>query len=51
MTISNISEESTWLIVTKCNEEPSGAEGTELCSDGPGHMTKMADMPVASINL
>ena len=26
-------------------------EGTEVCSNGPGHMTKMAAMPIHGINL
>ena len=31
--------------------EPSWAEVTKICPDGPGHMTKMAIMPIDSKNL
>ena len=41
MTISNIASEATGPIVTKFNVDPSGAEGTKTCKNGPGHMTNM----------
>ena len=44
----HISPEVTGPIVTKFYVEPSGAEGTKICSNGPGHMTNMATMPVIS---
>ena len=37
-----ISPEATGQIVTKVYVEPSGAEGTKTCSNGPGQMTDMA---------
>ena len=31
--------------------EPTWDGGTKVCSNGPGHMTKMADMPIYGKNL
>ena len=45
MTILNISSEATGPIVTKFYVEPSGDEGTQICSNGPGHMTNMMAIP------
>ena len=42
MTVSNISSEATWLIVTKLYVEPFKVEGTKMCPNGPGHMTNMS---------
>ena len=43
MTSSNISEANCKRIL-----EPSRAEETEICSDGPGHLSRIVDMPVDS---
>ena len=51
MTILNISSEATGLIVTKFHIEPLWAEGRNVCSDSPSHMTNMAAMPVYGKNL
>ena len=51
MTISIISSEATEPIVNKFNVEPSGAEGTNIFQNSPGHMTNMVAMPVDSKNL
>ena len=46
-TFSNIcSSETTGLIETKFHAEPPWIGGTKVCSNGPGHMTKMAVMPI-----
>ena len=44
--ISNVSSEAPGPIITKFYVEPSGAERTKACSNGPGHMTNMMAMPV-----
>ena len=49
--ISNNSSNNTELTVTKFHLEPSGAEGTKICSNHPDHMTKMATMPICGKNL
>ena len=46
MAVSNTCSEATRPVVTKFYIEPSGAEGTKICSNGPGHMTNMAAMLV-----
>ena len=51
MAVSNISSEATGPVVTKFYVEPSGAEGTKICLNGPGYMTNMVAMPVDSKNL
>ena len=33
-------------IGTKCHVEPPWNKGTNVCSNSPGHMTKMAAMPI-----
>ena len=51
-TISNdFSSETTGPIVTKFHMWPPGVGGTKSCSNGPGHMTKMAAMPIYGKNL
>ena len=44
---SNIfSSETTWPIKFKFHMETPYDAGTKVCSNGPGHMTKMAAMPI-----
>ena len=51
-TFSNIfSSETAWPIKAKFYVEPSWEGGTEVCINGPGHMTKMAAMPIYGKNL
>ena len=51
-TFSNIfSSETTGLIEAKFYVEPPWDRGTKVCSNGPGHMTKMAAMPIHAKNL
>ena len=51
-TISNIfSSETAWPIKAKFNVEPPWEGGTKVCINGPGHMTKMAAMPIYGKNL
>ena len=46
-TISNVfSSETAWPIKAKFYVEPSWEGGTKGCINGPGHMTKMAAMPI-----
>ena len=46
-TFSNIfSAETTGLIEATFHEEPPSDGGTKVCLNGPGHMTKMAAMPI-----
>ena len=48
-TFSNIfSSETTGLIEAKFHLEPPWDGGTKVCSNGPGHLTKMAAMPIYS---
>ena len=42
----NISSETAWPIKVKFHMEPPWDGGTKVCSNGPGHMTKMATMPI-----
>ena len=49
---SNVfSSDTTWPIKAKFYVEPSWKGGTKVCIKGPGHMTKMADMPIYGKNL
>ena len=49
---SNIfSSEITGPIEAKFHVEPPWDGGTEVCSNGLGHMTKMAAMPIYGKNL
>ena len=51
-TFSNIfSSETTGLIEAKFHMEPPWDGGMEVCSNGPGHMTKMVAMPIYGKNL
>ena len=45
------SSEVTGSIEAKCHMESPWDEGTKVCSNGPGHMTKMAAMPIYGKNL
>ena len=51
-TFSNIfSSETTGPIEAKFHVEPPWDGGMKVCSNGPGHMTKMAAMPIYGENL
>ena len=50
-TFSNISSETTVRIEAKFHVKPPWDEGTKVCSNGPGHMTNMAAMPIYGKNL
>ena len=51
-TFSNIFfSETTGPIETKFHMEPPWDGGSKDCSNGPGHMTKMAGVPVYGKNL
>ena len=51
-TISNdFSSETTGPIATKFHIQPSGPLGKKSCSNGLGHMTNMAAMPIYGKNL
>ena len=51
-TILNIfSSETAWPIKAKFYVEPPWEGGTEVYINGPGHMTKMAAMPIYGKNL
>ena len=51
-TFSNIfSSETTGPVKVKFHMEPPWDGGTKVCSTGPGHMTKMAAMPIYGKNL
>ena len=43
--------ETAWPIKVKFHMEPPWNGGTKICSNGPGHMTKMATMPIYGQNL
>ena len=46
-TFSNtVSSETTGSIEAKYHMEPPWDGGTKVCANGPGHMTKMAAMPI-----
>ena len=45
------SSETTWPIKAKFYVEPPWEGGTKVCINGPGHMTKMAAMPIYGKNL
>ena len=49
---SNVfSSETAWPIKAKFYVEPPLEGGTKVCINGPGHMTKMAAMPIYGKNL
>ena len=51
-TISNVfSSETTWPIKAKFYVEPRWEGGLKVYINGPGHMTKMAAMPIYGKNL
>ena len=51
-TFSNgFTSETTWPIKAKFYVEPPWAGGTKIYINGPGHMTKMAAMPIYGKNL
>ena len=51
-TFSNVfSSETAWPIKVKFYVEPPWEGGTKVCINGPGHMTKMAAMPIYGKNL
>ena len=41
-----LSSETTWPIKAKFYAEPPWKGGTQLCTNGPGHMTKTAAMSI-----
>ena len=45
------SSETTWPIKAKLYVEPPWEGGTNVYINGPGHMTKMATMPIYGKNL
>ena len=50
-TFSNIfSSETAWPIKAKFYMKPPWKEGTKVYINGPGHMTKMAAMPIYGKN-
>ena len=51
-TISNdFSSETTGPTATKFHRQPPGPLGQKTCSNGPGHVTNMAAMPLYGKNL
>ena len=51
-TFSNVfSSETAWPIKAKFYVEPAWEGGTKLYINGPGHITKMAAMPIYGKNL
>ena len=50
-TFSNISSETTGRIEAKFHVGPSWDGGTKVCSNGTGHMIKLAAMPIYGKNL
>ena len=47
---SNIFSETAWMIKAKFYVEPPWVGGTKVYINGPGHMTKMAAMPIFGKN-
>ena len=50
-TFSNISSETAGLIKAKFHMEPPWDGGTKVCTNGLGHMTKIAALPIYGKNL
>ena len=48
---NNFSSETAWPIKAKFYVEPPWEGVTKVCINGPGHMTKMAAMPIYGKNL
>ena len=51
MSVSNIPSKAIGSVVTKFHLEPPGAEGTKNCSNGSGHITNKAALPIYGKNL
>ena len=49
--ISNISSKTAWPFKAKFHVEPPREGGTKVCINDPGHMTKMAAIPLYGKNL
>ena len=49
-TFSNVFSETAGPIEAKFHVEPPGDRGTKVCLRGPGHMTKVATMPIYGKN-
>ena len=49
-TLNIFSSETTWPIKVKFHMEPPWDGGRKVCSDDPGHMTKMSAMPIYGKN-
>ena len=45
------SVETSWSIEAKFHVDPLWDRGTKVCSNCPGHMTKMAAMPIYGKNI
>ena len=43
------SSETTGPIEAKFHKEPTWDRGTKVCSNGSGHMAKMATMPICGL--
>ena len=51
-TFSNVfSSEAAWPVKAKFYVEPPWEGGTKVYINGPGHMTKLASMPIYGKNL
>ena len=48
---SNIFSKTAFQSSAKLHVEPPWEEGTKVYINGPGHMAKMADMPIYAKNL
>ena len=51
LTFSNISSETTGPIEAKFHVEPPCDGGMKVYPNGPGHITKMTEMPICGKNL
>ena len=49
--VNIFSSEITGPVETRFHVEPPWDGGMKVCSNGPGHMTKMAAMPIYGKNL
>ena len=49
--LNSFSSETAWPIKVKFHMAPPWDGGTKLCSNGPGHITKMATMSIDGKNL
>ena len=48
---NDFSSETIWPIITKFHMQPPWVWGTKRWSNGPGHMTKIAAMPIYGTNV